>query len=228
MQLGIRKGRRAVNAVASKPFKSLAKQLTYLGLGALVTLGVFMILPILQIITAPPPKDLTVRSVMTASLDAPDPPQMDEEEPEPEPEEVEPPPPQQNPLSLSEMEIALAPGDGGFGGDFTIDIGNVTGGSDEVDKIFSLSDLDQKPRAVYKPSPVYPKELARKGIQGTVYVIFVVDKTGRATNLKVQKSSHPALEKPALNAVKKWKFEPGKSKGKPVKFKMRVPITFQK
>ena len=32
----------------------------------------------------------------------------------------------------------------------------------------------------------------------------------------------------ALKAVKQWKFEPGKRKGKPVQFRMRVPITFQK
>jgi protein TonB len=42
----------------------------------------------------------------------------------------------------------------------------------------------------------------------------------------VQKSSHPAFEAPALTAVGKWRFEPGKRKGESVAFKMRVPITF--
>ena len=35
-------------------------------------------------------------------------------------------------------------------------------------------------------------------------------------------------ERPALAAVKKWKFEPGKKGGEPVRFRMRVPITFPK
>ena len=33
-------------------------------------------------------------------------------------------------------------------------------------------------------------------------------------------------EKPALAAIKQWKFEPGKRSGQPVRFRMRVPITF--
>ena len=43
----------------------------------------------------------------------------------------------------------------------------------------------------------------------------------------MQKSSHPAFEQPALQAVRRWRFEPGKRGGKPVSFKMRVPITFK-
>jgi protein TonB len=133
------------------------------------------------------------------------------------------------PLDLSQLELALNPGDGGFGGgDFAINLAGVTGGGEEVDAIFSLSDLDQKPRVVYQPAPIYPPELARKNMQGTVYVLFIVDKTGRTRDLKVQKSTHPAFNSPALKAVKQWKFEPGKRKGKGVRFRMRVPITFQK
>ena len=97
-----------------------------------------------------------------------------------------------------------------------------------MDAIYTISDLDQKPRVVYQPAPIYPAELARKKLEGTVYILFVVDKSGKTRDLKVQKSSHPAFNKPALKAVKQWKFEPGKRKGKPVQFRMRVPITFQK
>jgi protein TonB len=42
----------------------------------------------------------------------------------------------------------------------------------------------------------------------------------------VQSSSDPVFEAPSLAAVKQWKFEPGKRNGKPVRFRMRVPITF--
>jgi protein TonB len=47
-------------------------------------------------------------------------------------------------------------------------------------------------------------------------------------NPLVQSSSNPAFEAPALAAVKQWKFEPGKRNGEPVRFRMRVPITFPK
>jgi protein TonB len=211
-------------------FQILFKQCGYMGASVIVTFALFMILPVLQVITKPPSKDLTIRTVDVASLDPPPPPPMEEPEPEPE-EEPEPPPPavDAQPLDLSQLELALNPGDGGFGGgDFAINLEGVTGNGEEVDAIFSLSDLDQKPRVVYQPAPIYPPELARKDMQGTVYVLFIVDKTGRTRDLKVQKSTHPAFNNPALKAVKQWKFEPGKRKGKPVQFRMRVPITFQK
>ncbi len=213
-----------------KFLKSLANHAFYLGLALVVSLALFMILPVLQVITKPVTKDLTIRTVDVANLEPPPPPPPMEEE-EPEPEEEPPPPPaiDAQPLDLSQLELALNPGDGGFGGgDFKIDLGGVTGGGEAVDAIFSLSDLDQKPRVVYQPAPIYPRELAKKNMQGTVYVLFVVDKTGRTRDLKVQKTTHPAFNEPALKAVKQWKFEPGKRKGQPVQFRMRVPITFQK
>ncbi|MDF7823136.1 energy transducer TonB [Pontiellaceae bacterium B12227] len=214
----------------SKFLKQLIAQSANVAMGAGLTFAFFMLLPILQVITSPPTKDLTIRSVDVANVPPPPPPPMEEDEP-PEPEPQEPPPPAVDaaPLDLSQLELALNPGNGGFGGgDFAINLDGVTGNSDEVDAIFSLSDLDQKPRVVYQPAPIYPPELARKGMQGTVYVLFIVDKTGRARDLKVQKSTHPSFNNPALKAVKQWKFEPGKRKGKPVQFRMRVPITFQK
>lgn len=213
-----------------KFIKSLLNQVSYLGFALVATLAFFMVLPVLQVITKPPPKDLTIRTVDVANVPPPPPPPMEEPE-EPEPDEEPPPPPAVNaqPLDLSQLELALNPGDGGFGGgDFAINLQEMAGNSAEVDAIFSLSDLDQKPRVVYQPTPIYPPELARKNMQGTVYVLFIVDQTGRTRDLKVQKSTHPSFNNPALKAVKQWKFEPGKRKGKPVRFRMRVPITFQK
>ena len=205
-------------------------QSLYVAFSLLVTMALFMVLPVLQVITKPPSKDLTIRSVDAVVEPPPPPPPMEEPE-EPEPEEEPPPPPAMDaqPLDLSQLELALNPGDGAFGGgDFAINLDGVAGGGEDVDAIFSLSDLDQKPRVVYQPAPIYPPELARKGMQGTVYVLFIVDKSGRTRDLKVQKSTHPAFNEPAIRAVKQWKFEPGKRKGQPVQFRMRVPITFQK
>jgi protein TonB len=213
-----------------KLLRTLLNHAACAGASLLVTLLLFMILPVLQVITKPPTKDLTIRSVDVAEIAPPPPPPMEEPD-EPEPDEEPPPPPavDAQPLDLSQLELALNPGDGGFGGgDFAINLDGVAGGGEEVDAIFSLSDLDQKPRVVYQPAPIYPPELARKNMQGTAYVLFIVDKTGRTRDLKVQKSTHPAFDNPALKAVKQWKFEPGKRKGKPVQFRMRVPITFQK
>jgi protein TonB len=61
---------------------------------------------------------------------------------------------------------------------------------------------------------------------GNVVVCFVVGKDGRVSNPRIEQSSDPAFEKPALDAVKQWKFEPGVRAGQKVQFKMRIPIKF--
>jgi protein TonB len=42
----------------------------------------------------------------------------------------------------------------------------------------------------------------------------------------VSKSSHPDFEKPALDAVKNWKFKPAKKDGNVVKVRVTVPLRF--
>ena len=138
-----------------------------------------------------------------------------------------------SPMSLSDLESALAPGGGGgmFGGGGGFQSGRIGGkgggglGAD-MDQAFSMADLDQKPRVVYQPAPVYPAALRSRKIDGIVTVIFVVDANGRVANAKVEKSSDPAFDKPALDAVRKWKFEPAMKEGRKVSTKMRAPIRF--
>ena len=138
-----------------------------------------------------------------------------------------------SPMSLSDLESALAPGGGGgmFGGGGGFQSGRIGGkgggglGAD-MDQAFSMADLDQKPRVVYQPAPVYPAALRSRKIDGVVTVIFVVDANGRVANAKVEKSSDPAFDKPALDAVRKWKFEPAMKEGRKVSAKMRAPIRF--
>lgn len=195
------------------------------------TFGLFMVLPLLQAIGGRDADELMLRAVETATLPPPPPPP-----PESEQEEEEPPPPppkleiQAPPLDLSQLELALQPNLGGdLFGDFAVklveEIGK-GGGDEAVDEIFSLADLDQRPRALFQRAPRYPPELRRKQRQGTVYVLFIVDTRGRVTQAKVQKSTDPAFEKAALDAVRQWKFEPGTRQGEKVPFRMRVPITF--
>jgi len=138
------------------------------------------------------------------------------------------------PMSLSDLESALAPGGGGgmFGGGGGFQSGRIGGkggpggtGTD-MDQAFSMADLDQKPRAVYQPAPTYPASLRSRKIDGVVTVLFVVDSNGRVTNAKVEKSSDPAFDKPALDAVRKWKFDPAMKEGRKVSAKMRAPIRF--
>ncbi len=137
--------------------------------------------------------------------------------------------------SLSAIEAALS-GQAGEGGDFAEAMSFASGGriggtgkagaqEQELDKAFSLAEIDQKPRAVFQAAPVYPPGM--RSVEGVVNVIFVVDERGKVMNPKVEKSTHREFERPALDAVRQWKFEPAVKGGKRVACKMRVPIRFQ-
>lgn len=73
----------------------------------------------------------------------------------------------------------------------------------------------------------YPELALEKGIQGKVYVTFVVTKDGDIANAKIARGVDPLLDKEALRVVNmqpKWK--PGSQKGKAVNVSYTVPINF--
>ena len=73
----------------------------------------------------------------------------------------------------------------------------------------------------------YPVIAQENGIQGRVYISFVVSKKGEVTDVKVARGVDPNLDKEAIRVVKampKWK--PGKQRGKAVKVSYTVPINF--
>jgi len=203
--------------------------------GILGTLALFLVLPLLEAISAPPATDLVLSSLETGELPPPPPPPPEEEEEEQEEEAEEEPPPelteQNQDLDLEQLAVALNPSldEAAFGGDFAVQLGANLGpkkaDGEAKEELFSVADLDQKPRVVYQPGPALSAEL-RKKAPGTVTVLFTVDESGRVADPIVQSSSDPAFERSALAAVKQWKFEPGKKNGQLVRFRMRVPITF--
>lgn len=200
--------------------------------GVALALGMFLVLPVLQMVGAGQDADLLITEISTAEVPPPPPPLTEElEEEEPEPEEA---PPELDesaqPLDLSQLELALGPtlGGDGFGdGELAVKLGAVAGAAAQQggEELFALADLDQKPRVVHQPGPLLTAELKRRA-PGTCFVLFVVEQDGRVANPTVQSSTDPVFERPAIAAVRQWRFEPGKRAGKPVRFRMRVPITF--
>lgn len=144
-------------------------------------------------------------------------------------------------MSLSDLESALGGGAGGAGGGDGFGgygsgslssggriggTGSADGGGGTLDDMLTAAQLDQRPRPIFQATPQYPVELRKQKIEGTVNVVFYVDKDGKVTNPTVENSTHPAFERPALEAVRQWRFDPGTRKGEKVGFKMRVPISF--
>jgi TonB family protein len=75
---------------------------------------------------------------------------------------------------------------------------------------------------------VYPQACADSGIQGKVYLRFIVDEKGNVTNVEAIKGPHPLLKKAAEGAVTGLTgFTPGTEKGKPVKVWYSLPVNFK-
>lgn len=74
----------------------------------------------------------------------------------------------------------------------------------------------------------YPEIAKENGIQGKVYVQFVIDQTGNVTSVSVVRGVDPYLDKEAKRVVSQlpdWK--PGQQRGKPVPVTYIVPINFK-
>jgi len=73
----------------------------------------------------------------------------------------------------------------------------------------------------------YPQMAKMAGVEGRVTVQFVVDEDGSVTDAIVLKGIGAGCDEEALRAVLSSKFKPGKQRGKPVKVKMSLPVTFK-
>jgi protein TonB len=74
----------------------------------------------------------------------------------------------------------------------------------------------------------YPSQARRMGIEGKVFVQFVVDKAGNITEVTSVRGIGAGCDEEAEKVIKsspQWK--PGKQRGKAVKVRMILPITFK-
>ena len=74
----------------------------------------------------------------------------------------------------------------------------------------------------------YPKEARMKGIEGKVFVQFVVDEYGELTNFQSLKGIGAGCDEAAIEALKSAPaWNPGTTEGKPVPVRMVLPVTFK-
>jgi protein TonB len=107
--------------------------------------------------------------------------------------------------------------------DWQLPIGPGNPGIEVIDQ----SKLDRVPRARSQLAPIYPTDLRCAGVEGTVVVEFKVDLDGSVYSTTVLSATHSGFIDAALRAVGRWKFEPGCTAGKRVRFRMSVPLVFR-
>jgi len=73
----------------------------------------------------------------------------------------------------------------------------------------------------------YPQMARESGIQGTVYVTFVVEPDGSVSDVRVLRGIGGGCDEEAVRVIKMMpKWIPGKQRGKPVRVQFNMPIKF--
>ncbi len=93
-------------------------------------------------------------------------------------------------------------------------------------QVFDINKLDKIPEAIYRPQPTYPYEMRKQGISGQVVVQFIVDARGNVLDAFAVSSTQHEFEQPAVQAVSRWRFRPGRKDGRAVATRMEIPIVF--
>ena len=76
--------------------------------------------------------------------------------------------------------------------------------------------------------PQYPSTARYLGVQGTTLLRVQIQRDGRVGEVTVQQSAgHPDLDRAATDAVRQWRFEPGRRGDEAVASAVLVPIEFR-
>jgi len=101
---------------------------------------------------------------------------------------------------------------------------------EEEEQIFVV--VEQQPELIgglqqLQANVDYPELARQAGIEGRVVVSFIVNKEGEVESPKVVRGIGGGCDEEALEAVKNAKFKPARQRGRPVKVRYSLPVTFR-
>jgi periplasmic protein TonB len=107
--------------------------------------------------------------------------------------------------------------------------------AEEVDEIFTIVEESASPAggmtSFYKylvDNMKYPPQARRLGVEGKVTLSFVVDKSGAISDVKVLRGIGSGCDEEATRVMRNApSWNPGKQRGKPVKQRCIMPISFK-
>jgi TonB family protein len=77
------------------------------------------------------------------------------------------------------------------------------------------------------PQPEYPEEARKAKKQGTVVLSVVIGSDGTVGDVSVTRSLGSGFDEKAVEAVKKWEFEPASKDGRPVAVRVDIQLDFR-
>lgn len=138
--------------------------------------------------------------------------------------------------SFGGLSLSLDMGLSEFSGDFALSFATVPDNKlgrtrlAEPGKpiVFSLNEVDRKPRATLRSAPVIPYQARVKNIEGYVKLIYVVTSEGGVTDISIHEAvPEKIFDEAAKDAVSRWRFEPALKDGEPVAVKVMSRLLFE-
>ena len=93
--------------------------------------------------------------------------------------------------------------------------------------VFRIGGGVSSPRLLHKVEPEYSEEARKAKYQGTVMLAVEVWEDGIAHNIRVLRSLGLGLDEKAMQAVRQWRFAPGRKDGKPVRVAAQIQVSFR-
>ncbi|MFN2386421.1 MAG: TonB family protein, partial [Thermoanaerobaculia bacterium] len=88
-------------------------------------------------------------------------------------------------------------------------------------------DVDRPPRIRQAVNPVYPPDALRARIRGLVILAVLISESGTPLEVRVIQRARAGLTEAAVEAVRRWRFEPAQKSGVPVTTWTTVRIPFE-
>jgi protein TonB len=115
------------------------------------------------------------------------------------------------------------------------DVGLAPPEEEKADDIFTIVDEKPEPAGGYSSfydyvsrNLHYPNKARLLGIEGRVFIQFVVEKDGSLTDIQVVKGVGGGCDEEAVRVISQApKWNPGKQRGRPVRVRMILPVVFK-
>jgi TonB family protein len=93
--------------------------------------------------------------------------------------------------------------------------------------VFRVGGGISAPRPISTPDPEYTEEARRAKYQGTCVLGLIVDDEGQPREIRIARSVGLGLDQKAIDAVRRWRFEPAMKDGRPVAVQISVEVSFR-
>lgn len=129
-------------------------------------------------------------------------------------------------LDTRAINVSLDVGPGDFRAAFSLAGFNPIPDGFGQELIFDLHELDRNPSILKRGILRYPSNLKRKGLEGEVRLLVLIDEKGKVKVLEVVSSTHPDFVKSSREAAENSVYEPPRRNGEAVKVQFYLPVRF--